>query len=169
MRDPFLPHIYSLMAAGLVCTGFSISGYLHSAEFLNLGGANLSYPAAARKLPLAIVGAGLCLSAWAQTQNRKEWQRQYCQWQQQQQRLQMQQQQAELEAHQQVAQLQAAEAMYPQMAAYLEAEVEPVLPDPVPVVPATSAPAMPGVPITPIPTSSDPYAYLSNFLEYPQL
>jgi hypothetical protein len=81
----------------------------------------------------------------------------------------MQQQQAELEAHQQVAQLQAAEAMYPQMAAYLEAEVEPVLPDPVPVVPTTSAPAMPGVPITPIPTSSDPYAYLSNFLEYPAL
>jgi hypothetical protein len=69
------------------------------------------------------MGTGLCVSAWLLTQSRRDYRRQYQEWERQT-RLQQGQMQAiahhaELEGYQQVAQLQAAERLYPQMAPYL--------------------------------------------------
>lgn len=125
MKDPYLPQILALLGTGVICSGFSLSGYLHSTESAQIGDVNLSYPAPVRKIPLSLLGAACCVSAWWLNQDRKEYRKEYRQWQQQQQQAQFQQQaisaQADLQAYQQVAQLQAAERYYPQMAPYLEA------------------------------------------------
>jgi hypothetical protein len=163
-------------------TAIAVSGYLHQPETFRFLGTQLTYQAAYRKIPLSLVGTGLCVSAWLLTQTRRDYRRQYEEWERQT-RLQQGQLQAiahhaELEGYQQVAQLQAAERLYPQMAPYLsdvqEADYQDVS-APSPQAPSqppaeTAAPGQPVMPVTPTadPTA-DPTAYLQNFLEYPGL
>jgi hypothetical protein len=52
MKDPYLPQILGLLAAGMTATGLSISGYLHQPETFRLLGTELTYQAAYRKIPL---------------------------------------------------------------------------------------------------------------------
>ncbi|XGV99626.1 MAG: hypothetical protein ACAF41_11890 [Leptolyngbya sp. BL-A-14] len=182
MKDPYLPQILGLLAAGMTATGLSISGYLHQPETFRFLGTELTYQAAYRKIPLSLAGSGLCISAWLLTQTRKDYRRQYEQWERQMLMKQGQMQaiahQAELEGYQQVAQLQAAERLYPQMAPYLSdvqdadyQEVSAPQPQATPQPQAsTAAPGQPAMPVTPTSDStSDPTAYLQNFLEYPGL
>ncbi|MBW4696043.1 MAG: hypothetical protein KME27_30370 [Lyngbya sp. HA4199-MV5] len=145
-------------------------------------GTQLTYQAAYRKIPLSLVGTGLCVSAWLLTQTRRDYRRQYEEWERQT-RLQQGQLQAiahhaELEGYQQVAQLQAAERLYPQMAPYLSdvqdadyQEVSAPQPQATPQPQAeTAAPGPPAMPVTPASASTtDTTAYLQNFLEYPGL
>jgi hypothetical protein len=183
VKDPYLPQILGLLAAGVTSTALAVSGYLHQPETVRLLGTQLTYQAAYRKLPLSLMGTGLCVSAWLLTQTRRDYRRQYQEWERQT-RLQQGQLQAithhaELEGYQQVAQLQAAERLYPQMAPYLS-EVQdadyqdvtaPSQPQATPQPQAeTTAPGQPAMPVTPAsePTA-DPTAYLQNFLEYPGL
>lgn len=177
MKDPYLPQILGLLAAGMTATGLSISGYLHQTETFRFLGTQLTYEAAYRKIPLSLVGSGLCVSAWLLTQSRKDYRRQYEQWERQtllqQQHMAAIQQQSDLQGYQQLAQLQTAEKFYPQLAPYLDAEFE--------EVPAqqqqqtaqqqtAAAPGQPAMPVTPTSDpSTDPTAYLQNFLEYPGL
>ena len=182
MKDPYLPQILGLLAAGMTSTALAVSGYLHQPETVRFLGTQLTYQAAYRKIPLSLIGTGLCVSAWLLTQTRRDYRRQYEEWERQtvlkQGQLQAIAHHAELEGYQQVAQLQAAERLYPQMAPYLsevqDADYQEV---PAPQPQATSQPqaetAAPGQPAAPVaPTSeptADPTAYLQNFLEYPGL
>ncbi|PSB33922.1 hypothetical protein [Stenomitos frigidus] len=183
MKDLYLPQIVGLLAAGMTSTALAVSGYLHQPETFRFLGTQLTYQAAYRKIPLSLMGTGLCVSAWLLTQTRRDYRRQYEEWERQtllkQGQLQAIAHHAELEGYQQVAQLQAAERLYPQMAPYLS-EVQdadyqdvtaPSQPQAIPQpVASTAAPGQPGVPVTPAsdPTA-DPTAYLQNFLEYPGL
>lgn len=128
MKDTYFTQILSLLSVGVVCSGFSISGYLHGTETAAIGGLQLQYPAPVRKVPLALAGAGFCIAAWSLTQDRKEYRRQYRLWEQHQhQHLAYQRQiasQADAQAYQQVAALQAAERYYPAMQPYLDAEYQ---------------------------------------------
>ena len=173
MKDPYLPQILGLLAAGMTATGLSISGYLHQSETFRFLGTQLTYEAAYRKIPLSLVGSGLCISAWLLTQTRKDYRRQYDQWERQrlmqQQHMAAIQAQSDLQGYQQLAQLQTAEKFYPQLAPYLDAEFEEVPAQQQPAQQQT-APGQPAMPVTP---PSDPTldtsAYLQNFLEYPGL
>lgn len=182
MKDPYLPQILGLLAAGMTSTALAVSGYLHQPETFRFLGTQLTYQAAYRKIPLSLMGTGLCVSAWLLTQTRRDYRRQYEEWERQMLLKQGQMQaiahHAELEGYQQVAQLQAAERLYPQMAPYLEAVQDAVYQDvsapqqqatPQPQAEA-SVPGQPAMPVTPTsdPTA-DPTAYLQNFLEYPGL
>ncbi len=182
MKDPYLPQIVGLLAAGMTSTAFAVSGYLHQPETVRFLGTQLTYQAAYRKIPLSLVGTGLCVSAWLLTQTRRDYRRQYEEWERQTQLQQGQLQaiahQAALEGYQQVAQLQAAERLYPQMAPYLgevqESDYQDVTAPPQPSVTpppmATATPRQPAMPVTPASeTPVDPTAYLQNFLEYPGL
>jgi hypothetical protein len=126
MKDPYLPQILGLLAAGMTATGLSISGYLHQPETFRFLGTELTYQAAYRKIPLSLAGSGLCISAWLLTQSRRDYRRQYEQWERQmlmqQQHLAAIQMQSDRQGYQQVAQLQTAEKFYPQMAPYLGEE-----------------------------------------------
>jgi hypothetical protein len=108
----------------MTSTALAVSGYLHQPETVRLLGTQLTYQAAYRKIPLSLMGTGLCVSAWLLTQTRRDYRRQYQEWERQtrlqQGQLQAIAHQAALEGYQQVAQLQAAERLYPQMAPYLE-------------------------------------------------
>ncbi|XGW00869.1 MAG: hypothetical protein ACAF41_33375 (plasmid) [Leptolyngbya sp. BL-A-14] len=129
------------------------------------------------------MGTGLCVSAWVLTQTRRDYRRQYQEWERQtllkQGQLQAIAHHAELEGYQQVAQLQAAERLYPQMAPYLsevqDADYQDVSASPQPQVTPqpwaeATASGQPGVPVTPASNpTADPTAYLQNFLEYPGL
>ncbi|MBW4474989.1 MAG: hypothetical protein KME45_32105 [Stenomitos rutilans HA7619-LM2] len=183
MKDPYLPQILGLLAAGMTSTALAVSGYLHQPETFRFLGTQLTYQAAYRKIPLSLMGTGLCVSAWLLTQTRRDYRRQYEEWERQT-RLQQGQLQAiahhaELEGYQQVAQLQAAERLYPQMAPYLsevqEADYQDVTAPPPPQAPpspvaATAAPGQASVPVTPSSEMpADTTAYLQNFLEYPGL
>ncbi|PSB24071.1 hypothetical protein [Stenomitos frigidus] len=183
MKDPYLPQILGLLAAGMTSTALAVSGYLHQPEAFRFLGTQLTYQAAYRKIPLSLVGTGLCVSAWLLTQTRRDYRRQYQEWERQtrvqQGQLQAIAHQAELEGYQQVAQLQAAERLYPQMAPYLEAvqdaDYQDVAAPPQPQATAqpetvTAAPGQPAMPVTPTSNpAADPTAYLQNFLEYPGL
>ncbi|MBD2073422.1 hypothetical protein H6F86_05885 [Phormidium sp. FACHB-592] len=122
MKDPYLTQILGLLAAGMTSTALAVSGYLHQPETFRFLGTQLTYQAAYRKIPLSLVGTGLCVSAWLLTQTRRDYRRQYEEWERQtllkQGQLQSIAHHAELEGYQQVAQLQAAERLYPQMAPY---------------------------------------------------
>jgi hypothetical protein len=187
MNDPFFNWILGLTAAGLTSTAISISGYLPARENFNLGVLRLDYPAATRKVPLAVLGFGLCYSAWLKCQERREWKRQYAHWKIHQEKLQAQQmaiagkrqeiqEMARLQAFGQLAQLKAAEEVYPEMEAYIqpieahlesqqqaqqpmEAQVGAVQPG------AFASPASPDQ--TPPPAASGDF--LQSFLEYPSL
>ena len=119
MKDPYLPQIVGLLAAGVISTALAVSGYLHQPETVRLLGTQLTYQAAYRKIPLSLMGTGLCVSAWWLTQTRRDYRRQYEEWERQTQLQQGQLQSiahhAALEGYQQVAQLQAAERLYPWM------------------------------------------------------
>jgi len=183
VKDPYLPQILGLLAAGLTSTALSVSGYLHQPETFRFLGTQLTYQAAYRKIPLSLMGTGLCVSAWLLTQSRRDYRRQYREWERQtllqQGQLQAIAHHAELEGYQQVAQLQAAERLYPQMAPYLsevqDADYQDVSAPPQPQ--ATPQPkaetVVPGQPSMPVTSASaaaaDPTAYLQNFLEYPGL
>ncbi len=177
MKDPYLPQILGLLAAGMTATGLSISGYLHQNESFRFLGTELTYPAAYRKIPLSLVGSGFCISAWLLTQSRRDYRRQYEEWERQMmlKRSQMDAiaHQAELEGYSQIAQLQAAERLYPAMAPYLDdvqdAEYQEIAAQQQSTPQATAA--APGqVPATPTSDPTvDPTAYLQNFLEYPGL
>jgi len=177
VKDPYLPQILGLLAAGMTSTALAVSGYLHQPETFRLLGTQLTYQAAYRKIPLSLIGTGLCVSAWLLTQTRRDYRRQYEEWERQT-RLQQGQMQAiahhaELEGYQQVAQLQAAERLYPQMAPYLsevqDADYQDVTAPPQPQA-ETVVPGQPSMPVTPVSApTSDPTAYLQNFLEYPGL
>ncbi len=183
MKDPYLPQILGLLAAGVTSTALAVSGYLHQPETFRLLGTQLTYQAAYRKIPLSLIGTGLCVSAWLLTQTRRDYRRQYEEWERQtrlkQGQLQAIAHQAELEGYQQVAQLQAAERLYPQMAPYLsdiqDADYQEVTAPPQPQVTPppraeTATPGQPAMPVTPTPDpTADPTAYLQNFLEYPGL
>jgi hypothetical protein len=181
MKDPYLPQILGLLAAGITATGLSISGYLHQPETFRFLGTQLTYQAAYRKIPLSLAGSGLCISAWLLTQSRRDYRRQYEQWERQalmqQQHLAAIQMQSDLQGYQQVAQLQTAEKFYPQMAPYLGEEYAAYeeVPTQPPTQPLTrsQAEAAPGQAATPAPPAPDPTidptAYLQNFLEYPGL
>jgi hypothetical protein len=123
MKDPYLPQILGLLAAGMTATGLSISGYLHQPETFRFLGTQLTYQAAYRKIPLSLAGSGLCISAWLLTQSRRDYRRQYEQWERQallqQQHLAAIQHESDLQGYSQLAQLQTAEKFYPQMAPYL--------------------------------------------------
>jgi hypothetical protein len=181
VKDPYLSQILGLLAAGMTSTALAVSGYLHQLETVRLLGTQLTYQAAYRKIPLSLMGTGLCVSAWLLTQTRRDYRRQYEEWERQT-RLQQGQMQAiahhaELEGYQQVAHLHAAERLYPQMAPYLsdvqDADYQdvtaPAQPSVTPQPKAeTTAPGPVAMPVTPTsePTA-DPTAYLQNFLEYP--
>jgi hypothetical protein len=182
VKDPYLPQILGLLAAGLTSTALSVSGYLHQPETFRFLGTQLTYQAAYRKIPLSLMGTGLCVSAWLLTQSRRDYRRQYREWERQtllqQGQLQAIAHHAELEGYQQVAQLQAAERLYPQMAPYLsdvqDADYQDVTAPPQqappPPVAATAPPEQPSMPVTPTSDPvADPTAYLQNFLEYPGL
>jgi len=194
VRDPYLAQIVGLLAAGLTSTALSISGYLHQAETFRVLGTQLTYQAAYRKIPLSLLGTGFCISAWLLTQTRRDYRKQYQEWERQQflQRSQLHaiQQQSDLQGYSQLAQLQTAEKFYPQLAPYLEvqdAEYEDVSPvsnpqsQPQPPQASQSTPVghAPGQPPEPAPvtpasvstteTTADTTAYLQNFLEYPGL
>jgi len=183
VKDPYLPQILGLLAAGMTSTALAVSGYLHQPETFRFLGTQLTYQAAYRKIPLSLMGTGLCVSAWLLTQTRRDYRRQYQEWERQtllkQGQLQAIAHHAELEGYQQVAQLQAAERLYPQMAPYLEdvqdADYQDVSAPPQPQAPpqpvaATAATGQPSVPITPASApTADTTAYLQNFLEYPGL
>ncbi len=185
MRDPYLPQIVGLLAAGLTSTALSISGYLHQSETFRFLGTQLTYQAAYRKIPLSLLGTGFCVSAWLLTQTRRDYRKQYQDWERQQllQRSQLHaiQQQSDLQGYSQLAQLQTAEKFYPQLAPYLEvqdAEYEDVLESPPPTQfqpPASqNTPGAAGEPVTPasdstVAATGDTTAYLQNFLEYPGL
>ncbi len=183
MKDPYLPQIVGLLAAGMTSTALAVSGYLHQPETVRFLGTQLTYQAAYRKIPLSLMGTGLCVSAWLLTQTRRDYRRQYEDWERQtrlkQGQLQAIAHHAELEGYQQVAQLQAAERLYPQMAPYLsevqDADYQDVTASPQPQsipqpVAATVTPGQPAMPVTPAYASTaDPTAYLQNFLEYPGL
>jgi len=179
VKDPYLPQILGLVATGLTCSALSISGYLHQSETVHFLGTQLTYQAAYRKLPLSMVGAGLCISAWALTQSRRAYRQQYQAWERQmlmqQSQTQLLDHQAYLEGYQQVAKLQAAERLYPAMAPYLEAEYQEVPTHQTPQQPPVTTPptsSTPGQPMPVTPTSEptpDTTAYLQNFLEYPGL
>ena len=189
MKDPYLAQIVGLLAAGMTATGLSISGYLHQSETFRFLGTQLTYEAAYRKIPLSLVGSGLCISAWLLTQTRKDYRRQYDQWERQtlmqQSQLQAIQQQSDLQGYSQLAQLQTAEKFYPQLAPYLDVEdahYEDVsgqappannaqtqtginAPDQTPETAPTVTPASPAT----VAATTDTTAYLQNFLEYPGL
>ncbi len=183
MKDPYLPQILGLLATGMTSTAIAVSGYLHQPETFRLLGTQLTYQAAYRKIPLSLMGTGLCVSAWLLTQTRRDYRRQYEEWERQtllkQGQLQAIAHHAELEGYQQVAQLQAAERLYPQMAPYLsdiqDADYQDVTAPPQPQVTPqpraeTAAPGQPAMPVTPTSDpAADPTAYLQNFLEYPGL
>ena len=177
MKDPYLPQILGLLAAGMTATGLSISGYLHQPETFRLLGTELTYQAAYRKIPLSLAGSGLCISAWLLTQSRRDYCRQYEQWERQtlmqQQHLAAIQMQSDRQGYQQVAQLQTAEKFYPQMAPYLGEEYaayEEVPTQPLTSAQAEAAPGQAATPATAAPDPTiDPTAYLQNFLEYPGL
>ena len=183
MKDPYLPQILGLLAAGMTSTALAVSGYLHQPETVRFLGTQLTYQAAYRKIPLSLMGTGLCISAWLLTQTRRDYRRQYEEWERQmllkQGQLQAIAHHAELEGYQQVAQLQAAERLYPQMAPYLsevqEADYQDVSASPQPQAPPqpqaeTAAPSQPSMPATPASAATtDTTAYLQNFLEYPGL
>ncbi len=126
MKDPYLSQIVGLLAAGLASTALSISGYLHAPETFRFLGTQLTYQAAYRKIPLSLLGTGFCVSAWLLTQTRRDYCRQYQEWERQQflQRSQLHaiQQQSDLQGYSQLAQLQTAEKFYPQLAPYLEVQ-----------------------------------------------
>ena len=69
MKDPYLPQILGLLAAGMTSTAFAVSGYLHQPETVRFLGTQLTYQAAYRKILLSLIGTGLCVSAWLLTQN----------------------------------------------------------------------------------------------------
>ena len=181
MKDPYLPQIVGLLAAGLTSTAFSISGYLHAPETFRFLGTQLTYQAAYRKIPLSILGTGFCVSAWLLTQTRRDYRRQYQDWERQQLLRQSQlhaiQQQSDLQGYTQLAQLQTAERFYPQLAPYLEVEdahyedvaaIPQAQAQPQPV--SQNPPSSVGEPVTPASVSTtDTTAYLQNFLEYPGL
>ncbi|MBW4472599.1 MAG: ATP-binding protein [Stenomitos rutilans HA7619-LM2] len=182
MKDPYLPQILGLLAAGMTSTALAVSGYLHQPETFRFLGTQLTYQAAYRKIPLSLMGTGLCASAWLLTQTRRDYRRQYEEWERQtllkQGQLQAIAHHAELEGYQQVAQLQAAERLYPQMAPYLsdvqEADYQDVsAPQPQATSQPqseTAAPGQPAMPVTPASApTADTTAYLQNFLEYPGL
>jgi hypothetical protein len=163
----------------MTATGLSISGYLHQPETFRFLGTQLTYQAAYRKIPLSLAGSGLCISAWLLTQSRRDYRRQYEQWERQtlmqQQHLAAIQMQSDMQGYQQVAQLQTAEKFYPQMAPYLDVEDAefqelPLQPQANPPVGAAAPGQQSATPVTPTsdPTT-DPTAYLQNFLEYPGL
>jgi len=178
MKDPYLAQIVGLLAAGLTSTALSISGYLHAPETFRFLGTQLTYQAAYRKIPLSLLGTGFCVSAWLLTQTRRDYRRDYQQWERQQllQRSQLHaiQQQSDLQGYSQLAQLQTAEKFYPQLAPYLdvqEAHYEDVPPPATHTQsPQTDMNASGQVPVTPAyPATADTTAYLQNFLEYPGL
>lgn len=185
MRDPYLPQIVGLLAAGLTSTALSISGYLHQPETFRFLGTQLTYQAAYRKIPLSLLGTGFCVSAWLLTQTRRDYRSQYKEWERQQllrqSQLQAIQQQSDLQGYSQLAQLQTAEKFYPQLAPYLEVEdaqyedvAAPLPPNNAQPQAVGHAPGQPPEPVTPAsyPTAAatgDTTAYLQNFLEYPGL
>ena len=183
MKDPCLPQILGLLAAGMTSTALAVSGYLHQPETVRLLGTQLTYQAAYRKIPLSLIGTGLCVSAWLLTQMRRDYRWQYQEWERQtllqQSQLQAIQQQSDLQGYSQLAQLQTAEKFYPQMASYLpdeyaEYQEMPVQPQPPAVTPqpppAAAVPGQPAIPVTPASApTADTTAYLQNFLEYPGL
>ena len=183
MKDPYLPQILGLLAAGMTSTALAVSGYLHQPETFRLLGTQITYQAAYRKIPLSLMGTGLCVSARLLTQTRRDYRQQYQEWERQtllkQRQLQAIAHHAELEGYQQVAQLQAAERLYPQMAPYLsdvqDADYQDVTAPPQPQAAPqpqaeAAAPAPPAMPVTPASAATaDPTAYLQNFLEYPGL
>jgi hypothetical protein len=73
VKDPYLPQILGLLAAGVTSTALAVSGYLHQPETVRLLGTQLTYQAAYRKLPLSLMGTGLCVSAWLLTQTRRDY------------------------------------------------------------------------------------------------
>ncbi|MBD2033888.1 hypothetical protein H6F76_02320 [Leptolyngbya sp. FACHB-321] len=179
MKDPYLPQILGLLAAGMTSTALSVSGYLHQPETFRFLGTQLTYQAAYRKIPLSLMGTGLCISAWLLTQSRRDYRRAYQEWERQtllqQSQLQAIQHQSDLQGYSQLAQLQTAEKFYPQMAPYLDVEDAefqelPAQPQAHPPVGATAPEQQSATPATPTskPTA-DPTAYLQNFLEYPGL
>ncbi|MBD2072686.1 hypothetical protein H6F86_02035 [Phormidium sp. FACHB-592] len=163
MKDPYLPQILGLLAAGMTATGLSISGYLHQPETFRFLGTQLTYQAAYRKIPLSLAGSGLCISAWLLTQSRRDYRRQYEQWERQalmqQQHMAAIQHESDLQGYSQLAQLQTAEKFYPQMAPYLDvedAEFQEMPSQPQSTQQATAtAPGQAAVPVTP---SSDAIA-----------
>ena len=184
MKDPYLPQILGLLAAGMTSTALAVSGYLHQPETVRFLGTQLTYQAAYRKIPLSLMGTGLCVSAWLLTQTRRDYRRQYEEWERQtllkQGQLQAIAHQAELEGYQQVAQLQAAERLYPQMAPYLSDCPRGRLSGRIGVATAAGFPrdhrqqaprlSQPAMPVTPASeAAADTTAYLQNFLEYPGL
>jgi hypothetical protein len=180
VKDPYLPQIVGMLAAGVTSTALAVSGYLHQPETVRLLGTQLTYQAAYRKIPLSLMGTGLCVSAWLLTQTRRDYRQQYQEWERQtllqQSQLQALQQQSDLQGYSQLAQLQTAEKFYPQLAPYLPdeyAEYQDLPTPPLPTAvtsPPTAASGQPAGPVTPAsePTA-DPTAYLQNFLEYPGL
>jgi hypothetical protein len=163
----------------MTSTALSVSGYLHQPETFRFLGTQLTYQAAYRKIPLSLMGTGLCISAWLLTQSRRDYRRAYQEWERQtllqQSQMQAIQHQSDLQGYSQLAQLQTAEKFYPQMAPYLdveEAEFQelPAQPQAHPPVGATAPGQQSATPVTPTsePTA-DPTAYLQNFLEYPGL
>lgn len=154
MKDPFLNHILGLTAAGILSSAWSISGYLPATEQFQLGVIRLEYPATQRKIPLAVLGFGLCYSAWWLTQERKEWKREYLQWKRQNERISRDRaaiaHQAQLESHQQVARLQAAEQAYPYLAPYMDAQTVDWQPaEPQPSASPVQSPGMTGAIVSP--------------------
>lgn len=186
MKDPYLPQILGLLCAGLTATAFSVSGYLNQAETVRFLGATLTYQAAYRKIPSAMAGTGLCISAWLLTQSRREYRQQVKAWEQQaaatQNQVQAIHQQAEMQSLQQIALLRAAEKYYPEMQAYLDddyadftpvqaeqaAESQAQQPGAVPPQPRQQATAT-AAPCASSDLATDTTAYLQNFLEYPGL
>jgi hypothetical protein len=186
VKDPFLPQILGLLCAGLTATAFSVSGYLNQAETVRFLGATLTYQAAYRKIPCAMAGTGLCISAWLLTQSRREYRQQVKAWEQQaaatQNQVQAIHQQAEMQSLQQIALLRAAEKYYPEMQAYLDddyadytpvpaeqaAESQTQQPGAVPPQPRQQATAT-AAPGASSDLAADTTAYLQNFLEYPGL
>ena len=72
MKDPYLPQILGLLAAGMTSTALAVSGYLHQPETVRFLGTQLTYQAAYRKIPLSLVGTGLCVSAWLRPHTRRD-------------------------------------------------------------------------------------------------
>jgi hypothetical protein len=186
VKDPYLPQILGLLCAGLTATAFSVSGYLNQVETVRFLGATLTYQAAYRKIPCAMAGTGLCISAWLLTQSRREYRQQVKAWEQQaaatQNQVQAIHQQAEMQSLQQIALLRAAEKYYPEMQAYLDddyadytpvqaeqaAESQAQQPGAVPPQPMQQATAT-AAPSVSSDLATDTTAYLQNFLEYPGL
>ncbi|PSB26633.1 hypothetical protein [Stenomitos frigidus] len=83
MKDPYLPQIVGLLAAGVTSTALAVSGYLHQPETFRFLGTQLTYQAAYRKIPLSLIDTGLCISAWLLTQTRRDYRRQYQEWERQ--------------------------------------------------------------------------------------